>query len=235
MPFEMFKTMCDEWKEIGVKGIVITGGGEPTLHPYFNDIVRYTISQGIKVGVITNGTRLKESLLECEWVRVSLNAPDSDGHERHTRSKHWKNVINNVGQFKKGRCKVGLKFLLGEHNKFTEEAVKALCDSLGVGYYDIKYLRSCPEQIVRRESVVKPCGLTQLKTVVDWTGTYYVCPFYNHHENSSIGRGRLQSFWGGVKHREAIANIRGENCAKYDCCMLTVNTDEFKDAEVAFI
>lgn len=234
MPLDVFKKNCDDWVEVGVKGIILTGGGEPTMHPQFDDVVYYAQSKGIQVGVITNGTIFRKSLRDCFWVRVSLYSPDERGHEAHTGTKTYKKVIENVKKIQEGKTKLGLKFLLGSHNSFTEEAVKVLCDALGVKYYDIKYIRSTEEQIVDREKVKKPCGITQIKAVIDHTGTYHICPFYPHHPDSDLGK-NIKDVWGSDRHKEVIKNIKGENCAKYDCCLLDIDWAALKAAEVNFV
>ena len=56
-----------------------TGGGEPTLHPQFHDMVEYAHKKDFKIGVCTNATTLKKwaekgtwSMLS--WIRLGLYA-----------------------------------------------------------------------------------------------------------------------------------------------------------------
>ncbi len=52
-----------------------TGGGEPSLHPEFGEIIKYAHSQGFKIGVCTNGstlTKWKEVWGLCTWVRLGM-------------------------------------------------------------------------------------------------------------------------------------------------------------------
>lgn len=65
-------------KTRGLKAVILTGGGEPTLYPYFNELVKWLKKeQGLSVALITNGTNTH--LVEDDvwkmfsWVRVSLN------------------------------------------------------------------------------------------------------------------------------------------------------------------
>lgn len=63
-------------KKYGLKAAILTGGGEPTMYPHFNELVRWLKNdQGLDVALITNGTRSKN--VDCwdlfTWVRVSFN------------------------------------------------------------------------------------------------------------------------------------------------------------------
>lgn len=55
--------LLDEWAEMGVFSVVITGG-EPSLHPDFLEIVRYAHSLGFTVAIASNGMPLTEKVLE---------------------------------------------------------------------------------------------------------------------------------------------------------------------------
>jgi len=65
----------------GLKTVEITGGGEPTLYPWINDVIEYIAKCGLKQGLITNGILLKERITQenldrLSWVRISMNCLD---------------------------------------------------------------------------------------------------------------------------------------------------------------
>lgn len=68
----------------GLRSVILIGGGEPTVYPGFGEIVRHLKAMGIKIGVVTNGSRLDQILavadiLEPEdWVRLSLDSGTND-------------------------------------------------------------------------------------------------------------------------------------------------------------
>ena len=74
---ERVKKALDSFKKIGVTGIEFTGGGEPTLHPDFEEIARYAKSLGFSLGLCTNGKNLgkkikKETVSLFSWIRIGL-------------------------------------------------------------------------------------------------------------------------------------------------------------------
>ncbi|HIE83675.1 MAG TPA: radical SAM protein, partial [Dehalococcoidia bacterium] len=65
-------------KNRGLKAVILTGGGEPTLYPKFNELVQWLKhDMGLSVALITNGTtsnRIEPETLRCfSWIRVSVN------------------------------------------------------------------------------------------------------------------------------------------------------------------
>lgn len=64
----------------GLRSVILLGGGEPTLHRDFTEVVRYIKDKGLEIGIVTNGTRL-DKIIEVahlfktkDWVRISIDA-----------------------------------------------------------------------------------------------------------------------------------------------------------------
>lgn len=87
---------------LGAHGIVFKGGGEPTLHPDFPELVKKTRSLGFEVGVVTNGSRLlkpglAEALAEsASYVRVSVDGPTPETHYRIHGSRDFEEIVVGV-------------------------------------------------------------------------------------------------------------------------------------------
>jgi MoaA/NifB/PqqE/SkfB family radical SAM enzyme len=65
-----------------IKAVTITGGGEPTLYPQFDELCEYFYACGIKMGLVTNGYKLNEiyenTLNKFIWCRISLSIDSGD-------------------------------------------------------------------------------------------------------------------------------------------------------------
>lgn len=81
MPISMFDHLMRKLKRKGMEAVTITGGGEPLLYPFFDEVVRTLKSMNVKMGLVTNGTGLMNlglsTLKELTWIRVSF-----DGHRK---------------------------------------------------------------------------------------------------------------------------------------------------------
>jgi MoaA/NifB/PqqE/SkfB family radical SAM enzyme len=64
----------------GLLSVILIGGGEPTLHKDFGEIVRYIKRKKLQLGIVTNGSRLEKieavagELKKKDWVRISIDA-----------------------------------------------------------------------------------------------------------------------------------------------------------------
>ncbi len=64
----------------GLLSVILIGGGEPTLHKDFGEIVRYIKSKRLQIGIVTNGSKLERigavagELKEKDWIRISIDA-----------------------------------------------------------------------------------------------------------------------------------------------------------------
>lgn len=93
----------------GLKSIIIIGGGEPTVSPYFCNIVEYCKKNNLEVGIVSNGSRpetIKKVLPlldRKDWIRYSLDfASNKLFHDMHLPKKEtitldW--ICENVKKF----------------------------------------------------------------------------------------------------------------------------------------
>jgi len=74
LTLDQMKKAIDQFVELGVNGMELTGGGEPLLHPKINDVIKYAHSKGLKIGIVTNGSILKRVKVwhMVSWVRLGM-------------------------------------------------------------------------------------------------------------------------------------------------------------------
>lgn len=72
---EVVLKLLNDAKEMNIKAIELTGGGEPTAHPYFYEILDHMKKHQFDVGLTTNGYNIEPSkLLWLKWIRFSIDS-----------------------------------------------------------------------------------------------------------------------------------------------------------------
>lgn len=132
-------------KARGLKAVILTGGGEPTLYPHFNELVRWIHTEGLSVALITNGTmtdRVEADVWSLfSWVRVSINIFDG-----------WREKIRLDRSLLTPNCVVGASFVYSiEHEAAKEDVpidrlelfrqISKVADRVGATY--IRVLPNC--------------------------------------------------------------------------------------------
>lgn len=94
--------LIDEFKRTGILGVQLTGGGEPSIHPDFEKILRKTLHSGMKVSLVSNGYRWRNELFDLlpglTWLRVSVDAGTKETYcnIRQTPENAWNKVWTNI-------------------------------------------------------------------------------------------------------------------------------------------
>lgn len=94
MRYEDFKRYAEKLLCLGVRGIILTGGGEPTINPDFLKIVRYLESLGVNYGINTNFNAMR--LCKPDYLKISLDGFDDDSYERIRGVRAYRNVLENI-------------------------------------------------------------------------------------------------------------------------------------------
>lgn len=135
----------------GVKSVMYAGEGEPLLHKYICEIVKYTKEFGIDVSITTNGVLLKKEISQdilrfMSWIRISLDAGKSKTYSKIHRcpEEDFYKVLNNletaVNIKKKNRLMVtiGVQLVLIPENVREVFVIVSLLKKIGVDYFVIK-------------------------------------------------------------------------------------------------
>ena len=159
LDIDLAKSILLQLKDIGTKSVTWTGGGEPTLHPQFNELVRYAGSLGLEQGLYTHGGHIDQeraALLKekLTFVYVSLDECTAKDFTKSKGVNRFANVLSGIKNLvdAKGSATVGIGFLLhtGNYNKVDE--MVTLGKSLGVDYMQfrpiINYEQDAPGQLV---------------------------------------------------------------------------------------
>ena len=140
------KRIIKEIARFGIKGLIFTGGGEPTLHPEFVNCVQYARILGLDVGVISNGLTLTKEISRaikpyCVWIRVSLDADSQEMYEKtHGIKDAFEIVCKNIKSLANigGNATIGVGYLTGKETiKGMLKATK-LCKRMKVDYIQFR-------------------------------------------------------------------------------------------------
>ena len=148
LPLDYMMRLVDFLAGWGVRGLCISGGGEPSLHPEIDQVIVRARARGMDVAFVTNMVRqdewLAEALLACRWVAMSVNAPDATVYKRVMGTDHFHEVIDNIEHLAKLRqerhSKVDLcfKYLLLPENVHGIFDACNLAKSLGVQDFHVR-------------------------------------------------------------------------------------------------
>lgn len=118
---ERIKDLVREFKDMGVRAVVLIGGGEPMAHPEFGTLLDMFHEFDIHVGITSNGTLIKRYLdrlaTKTKWVRISVDAGTDEVFNEFRPSPSGKSMFSTVidgmrelGKIKK--TKFGYSFLV---------------------------------------------------------------------------------------------------------------------------
>lgn len=136
----LYEELLYELKEIGVKSITFTGGGEPLMNPNFNDMFLSAKLLGFEIGLITNGVKLDEinNPAMFKFIRVSLDAPDGIIYYEIKRALKFDDVISNIKKAIEKGAAIGLSYVVCEANKKGIGMAEYLAEKLKVCYIQFK-------------------------------------------------------------------------------------------------
>lgn len=142
-PVEMVKKALREAAAAGVLSVTWTGGGEPTLHPAFDEIITYAAALGFKQGMYTHGGHInlyRGQLISrvMDWVVISLDADNAEDYAAYKgvapamfgRAKAGAEYVIKGG----GPCKVGVSFLINADNWWKAPYMIDLARGMGATY-----------------------------------------------------------------------------------------------------
>jgi MoaA/NifB/PqqE/SkfB family radical SAM enzyme len=134
----------------GVQAICVAGGGEPLLNPATAAFIDQVVINGIEVGVVTNGSLIREyidPLSQCTWVGVSMDAGSAETYQQLKRLKDrtgFSRVVESIAKLadyaKRHNTRLGMKhpayglsykFLLYRENIAEVFAAARLAKELG--------------------------------------------------------------------------------------------------------
>lgn len=257
--YEELLKAIDAFIACGIKTIEFSGGGEPTLFPHFDDLVRECNGRGLKLGLITNGIKLKELsapylpvLHYFDWIRISMVAldyqetielpdkfPDNvtigmsyvvGQKEYQGRRTHWQNDFEQLKKIGEYAKRYNVKFIRVVPECFTDEYEMNILHEF--------YQSMCNDLGVpfmfqpKRQKQAEHCWMDAVKPWLHVDGYVYPCNSVslNTHANRDFHPGWRTCHW---KHIRQYYNEYKDSYIKVahlcDRCTFTQNNDVIKD------
>lgn len=209
----VFDGFVSDFAAMGGESLEFSGGGEPTLHPKFGELVNIVARNNLQLGMITNGTKpdVCSSLLAysgARYLRISVYTIN--------QLEHVARICQDRND-RRSSCRIGGKILLGSSSVHALEFLTEEILGAGADFVSIKAKRHCsddPELLpeegkqfiqdtiqtlrdrwpgrvfggITKTHQLGTCWLSPLHTVVDALGTVWVCCYYQDRvEDISIG------------------------------------------------
>lgn len=171
IPQEKMIEILNDFKEIGVKAITFSGGGEPLLYPYIEEAMEKALENCIALSIITNGQLLNgkkaELLAQAKWMRVSLDSINKETFAkiRRVSEKLFEPLIENLKNFAKIKnkdCEFGINFVVNEHNADQVYDSVKFFKEIGVNHIKITPLYT-PREFKKYHEPFKEKVLEQIK------------------------------------------------------------------------
>lgn len=146
IPWEKMQEIIADMKDMGVKAVTFSGGGEPLVYPHIVEAMQKILDAEIDLSIITNGQLLKEDraevLAKAKWVRVSLDSANAETYSkvRQLPIGAFGEVCDNIAKFskiKQNNCELGINFVINHENADQVYSIAKMVKDLGVNH--IKY------------------------------------------------------------------------------------------------
>ncbi len=142
IPTEKSIRLLQEFAESGGRAVTFCGSGECTIHRGYVEICRAAHAAGLRLGLITNGSRLhRDDLAECvvdthTWVRVGLNAGTEETFNQITRDRErtFASFLCTIGRLREQAAdpefRIGFNFVITlENHREIRQAARVARDS----------------------------------------------------------------------------------------------------------
>lgn len=149
LPTEYMHNLVNFLADWGVKGLCISGGGEPSLHEGIPGIIAHAKKKGMEVAMFTNAVNISDKLayemMKCQWLTLSIDAANRQSYLAIKGKDRFAAVVANIKKLVDMRktipaSKVILTFcsLILPENQYLLYEMCKLAKELGVQVFRLR-------------------------------------------------------------------------------------------------
>ena len=219
--------------DAGIPAVTFTGGGESTLWPAYDEIVKNLIDYKIQIGLITNGSSLSDHRIEqivkhYTWVRISIDAASPETHRLLHQTKNYDfdrriKIISKLVEKRKEfdndsgeGLTIGVSYVITDNNFHEIEKACELYSSLGVDYIRFSFMyvegvgvgKIIESKKDEAKKIFDECIIKYNTDKFTVSPATYKLDTYSH-ENDDFGTCYMQHFVWAL----------GADCKVYPCCI----------------
>lgn len=220
--------LADELADLGCEKITL-GGGEPTLHPRWDDLARRLTARGVQVNLITNGWTWSPEHLDraraagIRTIGFSLDGLEPD-HDRIRKLGSFQRVITAIDLCVAGGLSASVVTHVNRLNVGYLRALRDLLRSHRVAAWQLQLGNPAGAMGEHRDLVIEPEALLSLVPEIAQLrsegGSPEICPgdnigYFGACEKSLRDRGAMVDVWIGCRAGchvigiESDGNIKG--------------------------
>lgn len=209
---DVFLRTVQDFKELGVKGVILSGEGDPLMCPYFGRAL-IVLTSHFSVGLKTNGGFLcnynVNTLSRLKFLRISLDAFTPEDHRKWHGSNDWEKIMEFIKTFpNKDILEIGS--LRGDYldmiNGFTNK-------------YNVKTMLRSLHENIRPEHVAEHCHVIRSMCHIAPNGDVMTCcsytPLDTKYKIGNIYDEPLTDIWGSEFHRNLVKSIKPKDCPEW--------------------
>lgn len=151
MTFEHFVMFAEKLVRMGVRSLILTGGGEPLLNPHFDKITTWLDRNNIRYGVNTNLT--KPIYANADYVKVSIDTGNEERYKMLRGKDKLREVMGNLRDTIVYKARTGNKTRIGVQCVASGTIEDVLSFYKAVKDYDVDYIYIRPLESVRGDGL----------------------------------------------------------------------------------
>lgn len=233
LPESICEKLPLQMRQNSIPAIELTGGGEPTVWPYFDKLLDNLIKNDIEIGLVTNGSHMSETRIKklseykkTLWVRFSMDSSNQETHKKihRTPNNDFERRLNNIKrmvELKHDNLILGISFIITPDNYLDIEDSIKLYQSVGVSNIRFSWMYDKQGKSGLKEYQIKEIQelLEELKPEYD-----------NDNFRVLFERGRIETYdkpnddFKTCYYQRFVWNI-GADGYVYPCCIQKYNPD----------